>query len=281
MRNARTRRHVNEHEHNKKKMRKRGIRESVKHMLWTVAWMHCTSVGHGGCAPGSRGTVIGLRETVELDEVRRVGRELTRRNYSNVRIFPNLRMASGCGGARVGGEMVRGIVGMEWAEEDGRVEAGSWALDRLDQEHLPLDNRVYDAAGCVGRDGDGVEAFVIDTGCDVTHEVFRGRRIRSIGVSGEEEDGVDDNGHGSAIASLMNGRGVGVAAGMRVTCIKALDRNGVGVFSDVVQGLLLVNFYVRPRPSFAVPKFHLTPAPSPCPALRTARTEDKKVRLPN
>lgn len=62
-------------------------------------------------------------------------------------------------------------------EQDGIVttasttqENATWGLDRIDQRELPLDaNYVYAA------DGTGVDAYIIDTGINYTHEEFQGR----------------------------------------------------------------------------------------------------------
>jgi len=105
---------------------------------------------------------------------------------------------------------------------------------------------VWDTAttGAVDVNGDGsrdVEVAVIDTGVDPSHPDLKDNIAWCVSVIGGtvSSDCYDGNGHGThvagTIAALLNGYGlVGVAPGVEIYAIKALDDDGSGTFSDVI-----------------------------------------------
>lgn len=109
-----------------------------------------------------------------------------------------------------------------------------WGLDRIDQRALPLDERFNP-----GGDGAGVHAYVIDTGVRRTHRELDGR-VDWIGDfttgTGElpavtDADDCDpppspERGHGTHVASILAGRTVGVAPGVRVHALRILPCTG-------------------------------------------------------
>ncbi len=80
-----------------------------------------------------------------------------------------------------------------------------WALDRIDQRHLPLDQRFTAADG-----GRGVTVYVVDGLFDVTNPEFGGRASvgLKLGRACDLDDGTD---HGLFVAGLVGGRRTGVA----------------------------------------------------------------------
>lgn len=52
--------------------------------------------------------------------------------------------------------------------------------------------------GCFPKQGEGVVAYVIDTGCRASHEDLAGRVI--LRKTSAYESGADDNGHGTHVA---------------------------------------------------------------------------------
>lgn len=82
-----------------------------------------------------------------------------------------------------------------------------------------------------GFDGSGVTVAIIDTGVDLEHSSLHGISLAFWEdlVNGVEEP-YDDNGHGTAMASILVGRGslAGGAPGASLIVIKAIAANGSG-----------------------------------------------------
>ena len=98
----------------------------------------------------------------------------------------------------------------------------NWALDRIDQRQLPLDNRPTARAG-----GSGVTLYVIDTGVRTAHPEFEDR-ARSVGdfMAGspggaDADDCAAPDGHGTLNASLAAGATFGVAPKAAIRGLRA------------------------------------------------------------
>ncbi|WOO80552.1 Subtilisin-like protease [Vanrija pseudolonga] len=111
-----------------------------------------------------------------------------------------------------------------------------WGLARIshrDTLRLGTFNKyVYDTHG-----GEGVTAYVIDTGVYVQHEEFEGRaRWGATIPSGDPDE--DGNGHGTHCAGTIGSAKYGVAKAAEIVAVKVLRSNGSGSMSDVVKGVL-------------------------------------------
>ncbi|HWT76220.1 MAG TPA: S8 family peptidase, partial [Mobilitalea sp.] len=106
----------------------------------------------------------------------------------------------------------------------------SWNIQRIKADQLHKDN----------IKGYGIKVAVFDTGIDLNND--------DINVSGGISfiEGItsydDDNGHGTAMAGILaaqlNGYGlVGVAPDVELYSVKVLDRNGIGKYSNIIQGI--------------------------------------------
>ncbi|ORY57922.1 subtilase [Pseudomassariella vexata] len=93
------------------------------------------------------------------------------------------------------------------------------------------------AAGYVFDDsaGQGITAYVVDTGIMTTHEEFQGRAV--MGANFINDVDTDENGHGSHVAGTIGGATFGVAKNVNLVGVKVLDADGGGTNSGVLQGL--------------------------------------------
>jgi subtilisin family serine protease len=106
----------------------------------------------------------------------------------------------------------------------------SWGLDRVDQRTLPLDSSyTYPNAG------DGVTAYIIDTGIRTTHGDFGGRA--TWGTNTVDSNNTDCNGHGTHVAGTVGGTAHGVAKSVDLVAVKVLNCQGSGTLAGVAQGI--------------------------------------------
>ena len=141
-----------------------------------------------------------------------------------------------------------------------------WGLDRLDQQHLPLDGR-YETM----YNGSGVNVFVVDSGIDTTHVEFVPDKSTTISRSDSgdggaftvpspsyprqvrnvfdrykedsgEQPGVNNDyvGHGTHVSGTIGGKNVGVAKGVNIYGVRVLSQYGEGSDFDIMSGLSYV-----------------------------------------
>ncbi|MEU7601069.1 S8 family peptidase [Streptomyces sp. NPDC041003] len=109
----------------------------------------------------------------------------------------------------------------------------SWGLDRIDQAATVGDDKyTYPDAG-----GDGVTAYVIDTGVRISHKDFGGRAAHGFDAIDNDETADDGNGHGTHVAGTIAGTAHGVAKKAKVVAVRVLDDNGSGTTEQVVAGI--------------------------------------------
>ncbi|HEX8432857.1 MAG TPA: S8 family peptidase, partial [Longimicrobium sp.] len=174
---------------------------------------------------------------------------------SDVRDAPGLaRQLAGAHGGKVGHTYQHAIKGFSarlsaqaaaalarnpnvaYVEQDQRVQATSWGLDRVDQRDLPL-NGTYGFL----QSGSGVTVYVIDTGVETGHWEFGGRASAGYDVYGGNAQ--DCHGHGTHVAGTVAGNSYGVAKGASIVAVRALDCGGGGTWSGVIAGIDWVRFY--------------------------------------
>jgi subtilisin family serine protease len=108
----------------------------------------------------------------------------------------------------------------------------TWGLDRIDQRDLPLNNTYnYD------QTGQGVQAYIIDTGIRASHQEFAGR-IGNGFTSVNDGNGTNDcHGHGTHVAGTTGGTTYGVAKQVTLHAVRVLSCAGSGSNSGVIAGV--------------------------------------------
>ncbi|WFD34922.1 cerevisin [Malassezia cuniculi] len=124
-----------------------------------------------------------------------------------------------------------------WPDWRHLTEKGApWGLARIShRESLTLgtfNQYVYDR-----ESGEGVVAYIIDTGINVDHEDFGGRASWGTTIPQGDQD-VDGHGHGTHCAGTIGSATYGVAKHAELVAVKVLRSNGSGSMSDVTAGVL-------------------------------------------
>ncbi|GGS90450.1 S8 family peptidase [Streptomyces chromofuscus] len=109
----------------------------------------------------------------------------------------------------------------------------SWGLDRVDQRNLPLNNS-YTYPDSAGQ---GVTAYVIDTGVRITHSDFGGRASYGYDAVDNDNTAQDGHGHGTHVAGTVAGGAYGVAKKANVVGVRVLNNSGSGTTAQVVAGI--------------------------------------------
>ncbi|KAH7256239.1 hypothetical protein BKA59DRAFT_498896 [Fusarium tricinctum] len=119
---------------------------------------------------------------------------------------------------------------------DGETEKQApWGLARISHRSTlnfgTFNKYLYSSDG-----GEGVDAYIVDTGTNVDHVDFEGRAHwgKTIPSGDADEDG---NGHGTHCSGTVAGKKYGVAKKASVYAVKVLRSNGSGSMSDVVKGV--------------------------------------------
>ncbi|MFE9563192.1 S8 family peptidase [Streptomyces sp. NPDC006487] len=109
----------------------------------------------------------------------------------------------------------------------------SWGLDRIDQTALPL-NQSYTYPD---KAGEGVTAYIIDTGVRKTHQDLGGRASDGYDAIDNDNTAQDGHGHGTHVAGTVAGTSYGVAKKAKIVGVRVLDNSGSGTTAQVVAGI--------------------------------------------
>lgn len=99
-----------------------------------------------------------------------------------------------------------------------------------------------DLAILSGNTGSGRKVVVLDTGYNYNHPELSSSYLGGKDFVNDDNDPIDDNGHGSHVSGIITADGVdskakGVAPGAGIITGKVLDASGSGFFSDVVAAI--------------------------------------------
>lgn len=129
---------------------------------------------------------------------------------------------------------------VDYVEQDVEVSINavqenpkSWGLDRVDQEAAEGD-KAYNYPDSAGE---GVTAYVIDTGVDIEHPDLEGRAEHGTNTHDGNDDASDGNGHGTHVAGTVAGTEYGLAKAAKVVGVKTLGDDGTGSLANVVAGV--------------------------------------------
>lgn len=129
-------------------------------------------------------------------------------------------------------ETLEALAGVVLAEEDIAVtiapHTATWHLQRLVTEALPLKTNYHPV-----NSGDSVVVYLMDSGVDSTHAELSEATI--INLHSYNSDFSDTVGHGTSLASLINGKTVGVSKNAIVKSVKI-------PFGSSTLGVLLTAF---------------------------------------
>lgn len=107
--------------------------------------------------------------------------------------------------------------------------------------------------------GQGITAFIVDTGIMANHTEFEGRA--TLAFNSVNNVDTDENGHGSHVAGTIGGATFGVAKKVNLVGVKVLDAQGAGTNSGVISGMqfgkqglclsslqqLIISYLLHPR----------------------------------
>ncbi|HPC82773.1 MAG TPA: S8 family serine peptidase [Thermoanaerobaculaceae bacterium] len=100
------------------------------------------------------------------------------------------------------------------------------------------------ALAALGLDGTGVSVAVLDSGVDYRHpELAPGgtdasaKTVKLWDSIGNDDDPMDENGHGTSVAGIIAGAADGVAPGARIVAVRVMNAQGNSQGSSITKGL--------------------------------------------
>lgn len=118
----------------------------------------------------------------------------------------------------------------------------NWKVRAFDTEGEAL--MQVPAVRALGVTGQGVGIAVLDTGVDYNHSELSpggtGSAVKTVKLwdaVNNDSDPMDDEGHGTGVASVAAGKTLGVARSAQIVAVKVLDEDGNGGGDQILTGL--------------------------------------------
>ena len=124
-----------------------------------------------------------------------------------------------------------------------------WGLSRISHKETSASRNLTAYEYDDSATGRGISVYVIDTGINTKHRDFGRRAKFGSNTSPEPSDNNDNNGHGSHCAGTIAGTKYGVAKGATVVALKALDGEGAGENSNILDAIDWVAKTAKPYKS--------------------------------
>lgn len=107
----------------------------------------------------------------------------------------------------------------------------SWGLARISQKaNGDLSTYTHPESA-----GEGVTAYIVDTGININHKDFGGRARWGTNTADTVND--DEAGHGTHVAGTVGGSTYGVAKNVSLVAVKVLGGDGSGTNTGVMKGI--------------------------------------------
>jgi subtilisin family serine protease len=114
---------------------------------------------------------------------------------------------------------------------DNNLDNGLWGFDALN--YTETVNKYINK-----KKLNEVTVAILDTGIDNTHPDLKDSIIEGYNFIENNNQPIDDNGHGTQIAGIIGGRYTGIAYGVKLMPIKVLNSEGFGKTEDLVNGII-------------------------------------------
>ena len=151
----------------------------------------------------------------------------------------------------------------------------SYGLDRVDQRDLPL-SRSFGYT----TTGQGVRAYVVDTGTRADHPDFRGRVAPGRNALDGSSNAFDCSGHGTHVAGILGSSTYGVAKDVTIVPVKIFGCSGRSPLSVILGGIDWVAADHRPgQPAVANLSFSGTASPALDRAVTALSDDDVAVTV--
>lgn len=129
-----------------------------------------------------------------------------------------------------------------YMEKDILLETTCYSKNKIDenqnQKQILWHQTMTNTAIATTDNFSNIHCYILDSGILPNHSEFSsGQVILDYNAITKGKDASDDNGHGTAVASLIGGKSVGTANKTILHSIKVIGSSGTGYVSDIVSGL--------------------------------------------